>query len=457
MNLENLEYSESVNNPWGIEKETVRNLDRLNMSMFYEKKWNKIIYKVNVAKKHLETIKNDNWEKISKSPVSIMAIQICLKKLWYNIGAINWIFHKKCIQAINKYKADNKINNKQFIKKILLDLNLKIYNDDKNKFNKYSNPAASTYVKTKYINNITEKQISREISAWDLYEYMWYAPQWIVVSPKETLYFSLYKKLSEQDYADLFHWLKDVKQWSLWDCYLIAAIKTLARVRSFKTLMMTSIEKNNDGSYYLHMPLWEPNWLKIKITPQDINLSKIQWSIWYKILEIWFIKYTIIQHKPIYNTEFSLDENLLQNGVWWRAWVALRNLLWPKSFVWKSIPNTQKSKDLLISELKKFDPKNWSVITASSNRRERWNAKSYETPWWKMYYHHAYSVYTVEKSWDTIKYVTLEDPANNKNKIKLSLLAFLSSISSIDSGRFTESFLNLGTLPWEVKMVNTMR
>ena len=68
------------------------------------------------------------------------------------------------------------------------------------------------------------------ISSIPLDEEFDYAP-WthIFQTTKENLYWSMYKKLSMEDYQELFKWLRNLRQWSLGNCYFIVAIKNLAR------------------------------------------------------------------------------------------------------------------------------------------------------------------------------------------------------------------------------------
>ena len=460
MEIEKLRSSYEWDGRANIINRNKKKLEDIKWSLFYEKKWNKIIYKVNAHKKYLSSIQNYSREAICKSTSAIIALQIALKKLGYNVGKINWELQRETILAINKFQKDKKIGKWSIIKSILSNLYTINFPHKKNiKINQHVEPTDNIKKKKKTLFdsvNIPTDRATEILGGGNLIENLWDAPLRWITYPQESLYLSHYSKLNLQEYRDLFSWFRDVQQWNFWDCYLIVAIKTLARSQYFQTLMQTSIQKNKDGSFYLYMPLWEPRWLKIKITPQDINLAKIKWSTWYKILEIWFIKYLLLSKKPIILNDIYLTEDLMQIWVWWNAGVTLRNFLWPKSFKWISIPNTFNNRKAIYFSLKNFNPKAWIVITASSNRRKSWNAKTYSTSGWDMRYHHAYSVFAVEKQWKNITAVTLEDPANSKKKIRLPLNEFLRCISSIDYGKFTNNFLNLHTGNDEIKIVNSM-
>ena len=116
----------------------------------------------------------------------------------------------------------------------------------------------------------------------------------------------------------------------------------------------------------------------------------------------------------------------------------------------KIIKNIKKSEELILNELKKFNPKNWNVIVISSNRRPNWvpsSQKTYKVDGQHMYYHHAYSLYAVEKKWKNIKSVIMEDPADNNKKIRLSISSFMSSFSTITTCCPLEWFLSVAPMP----------
>ena len=300
------------------------------------------------------------------------------------------------------------------------------------------------------------------ISSIPLDEELDYAP-WthIFQTTKENLYWSMYKKLSMEDYQELFKWLRNLRQWSLGNCYFIVAIKNLARSKYFDTLMMTSIEKNGDNSFNLYMPLWEPWWVKISITPEDLEATTIWWPLWYKILEIWFAKYLLFKKWIIPDTSIIISDELMKKMEVWSAWETMMSLLWPKSFVNKCIRNETSNRTKILNWLKNYNPKDLSAISITTKFKE-WKSdkNSYDVWWEKVYYGHAYALCGIEKDWDTIKNVILENPWNNENKkwwcrIRLSIDDFFDSFSLINIWHKTSNFLNLGTFSDEVKVVDS--
>ena len=344
------------------------------------------------------------------------------------------------------------------------DLKLSIKKSD-NKFslnkNKEEVPVSLSVKKT--LDNSFPKPLKTEISWYSDEEKMWKAPG---SNKKRSNYLNLYlninRKLSNEEYNEMFKWLDVVRQWKLWNCYFISSIKNIARSDFFDVLMKSSIENRWNGSFYIYMPLWEPKWEKISITPKDLEATKIQWAIWYKILEAGFAKYLLYKNGIIHNTKTILTENLIKKIAKWRAWDSMQTILWPKSYCVKKIVATKENYNRIIEALKNFNPKKLSSISITA-KQMKWKSDrcSYNVNWEVMYYNHAYSLYSIEKEWDRIVSVTLENPWNNKNrkwwwKIKLPLLSFLYSIHSISAWSTTNSFLNFTTFPNEIKIVDTI-
>ena len=144
--------------------------------------------------------------------------------------------------------------------------------------------------------------------------------------------------------------------------------------------------------------------------------------------------------------DIKLAKESMNNIIWWNYFNALAVLLWYSNTKKQLITNNPKRRDLIVNELKKFNPKNWDLIIISSRRRPKWipsSQKTYKMDGQSMYYHHAYSLYAVEKRWNHIESVILEDPANNRKKIKLSLFGFMLSFFQITTCSPMKWFLYL--------------
>lgn len=301
------------------------------------------------------------------------------------------------------------------------------------------------------------------ISSISMDEELGFAP-WTHVAQtiSEDLYLNMFRKLSYEDYQEMFKWLKDLRQWTLGDCYVVTAIKNIARSKYFDVLMMTSIEKTGEDSYNLYMPLWEPKWVKVRITNKDLESAGVHGSIWYKILEVWFAKYLLFKKGIIPNTSVTMTDELIKKIESWSAWDAMLTLLWPKSFSNVRLTDDSKNKLTILNYLYSFDPKNlWSISVTSKIKKWKNDQKFYELWWQTIYYGHAYSVCGVEKEWDTIKYVILDNPWNTDKKvwwkkIKLKISDFLDCFTFVNFGKTTGNFLNYSTFPDEVKVVDAI-
>lgn len=278
----------------------------------------------------------------------------------------------------------------------------------------------------------------------------------------EELYLNAFRRLSHEDYQNMFKWFKDIRQWTLGDCYVVTAIKNIARSKYFDVLMMTSLERTGEDSFNLYMPLWEPKWVKVKITNKDLESAGLHGSIWYKILEVWFAKYLLFKKGIIDNTSIIMTDKLMKKIESWSAWDAMLTLLWPKSFSNVRLTDDAKNKLTILNYLYSFDPKNlWSISVTSKIKEWKNDQKFYELWWETIYYGHAYSVCGVQKKWDTIEYVVLDNPWNTNKKvwwkkIKLKISDFLDCFTFVNVGKTTNNFLNFKTSPDEVKIVDAI-
>ena len=299
---------------------------------------------------------------------------------------------------------------------------------------------------------VDENMGKKTVVAWEFPERKKWYTIWDKFSndiSSELKYLNVYRKLSDEDYRDLFSWFADVKQWYFWDCYLVSTIKSIARSGYFDTLMITSLQKNSDWSFDLYLPLWSTNCNKIHISEDELNLAQIKWPKWYKILEVWFAKEALLRNhwSQLYAWEMpdiKLTKEAMESIIWWNSYFALATLLWYSNIRRLSITNKPERRSLILRELRRFNPKNLNLMIVSSRRRPKnvsSNQKTYSIWTETMYYHHAYSVYAVEKRGNSIESVILEDPSNNKKKINLSLSWFLSAISQVTTCSLKQWFL----------------
>ena len=278
---------------------------------------------------------------------------------------------------------------------------------------------------------------------------------------KENLYLTMYRKLTTEDYRELFKWLKEFKQWGLGNCYFIVAIKNLARSKYFDTLMMTSIEKMWDDSFTISLPLWEPWWTKVGVSKQDLESSTIEWPTWYKILEIWFAKYLLYKKWILPNIDMVITSEYMRKMEKWSAWEVMMSLLWPTNFRNKCLKINPSNRAQILDSLRNFDPKGLWVISVTSKFKQWKTDKNYYKVWWQpIYYWHAYSICGIEKDWEKIKSVIIDNPRNNDSilwwrRTQLWIDDFLRNFYIINIWDTTKDFLNLSTTANELKIVDS--
>jgi len=278
---------------------------------------------------------------------------------------------------------------------------------------------------------------------------------------KENLYLTMYRKLTTEDYRELFKWLKEFKQWGLGNCYFIVAIKNLARSKYFDTLMMTSIEKMWDDSFTISLPLWEPWWTKVGVSKQDLESSTIEWPTWYKILEIWFAKYLLYKKWILPNIDMVITGEYMRKMEKWSAWEVMMSLLWPTNFRNKCLKINPSNRAQILDSLRNFDPKGLWVISVTSKFKQWKTDKNYYKVWWQpIYYWHAYSICGIEKDWEKIKSVIIDNPRNNDSilwwrRTQLWIDDFLRNFYIINIWDTTKDFLNLSTTANELKIVDS--
>lgn len=309
---------------------------------------------------------------------------------------------------------------------------------------------------------ITLKDWDKNISSISMDEEFDYAPwKYIFQDPKENMYLTMFKKLSIDDYENMFKWLKKLRQWFLWNCYFVVALKNLARSDYFDTLMMTSIDKIGENNFNVYMPLWEPWWMRINVDSVDLKAATIRWPIWYKVLEIWFAKYLLFKKGVIQDPNIVMTEEIMKKMETWGSWETMMSLLGPKSFKNECLVNNVANRPKIINWLRNYNPKDLGIISVSSKFKEWKTDQNFYEVWWEtIYYGHSYCICGVEKEWDIIKSVILENPWNNNQKwwfrIKLSIEDFLECFYSVNIGHITDNFLNFKTSDNETKIVDSI-
>lgn len=238
----------------------------------------------------------------------------------------------------------------------------------------------------------------------------------------------------------------------------------LINAQHFRTLMRTSIQpvKRKDGSgswYQIKIPLWEPSWRKILIKNSELNVAKIKWNTWYKILELVYAKNKLRKNDKQGNRYSPITPWEFAKIRWWLTHEVLQTFLWKQNisfnhfWYWrgwnkplKDLSNVQKSQ--IIWFLKNYVPSIWNKTLSLGSLQ--WDDRKQYKVWKNTIYHwHAYSVKKVNKNEKgEIKSITILNPRNSKSWAwkqyqDLTIDEFFSAFSVMSCGKIkTKTFLD---------------
>ncbi len=229
------------------------------------------------------------------------------------------------------------------------------------------------------------------------------------------------------------YWISDINQWNLWCCYAYTWFELLKKSNFFETFIKTSIKQTNEW-WEVKIPLWDLNWHIIKVNKNEIDNTYI-WpgnreihinsnsSLWFKILEIAFIKEYIINNnkyaiKP--NIQKARDEykrtqdititsDLLQILEWGHTIDFFKHII-NNNIISSCIIGSSTSKEKKIAILNNINKWNvkvwlysgWETIKIHPKKIKGNNGES----WWT-YEIIGYHVYSIER--------TYYDPNTNEN------------------------------------------
>lgn len=288
-------------------------------------------------------------------------------------------------------------------------------------------------------------------------------------------YLSEHESIDEHIYNWLFSGKESIKQWEIWNCYLVSWIMELANADYFDTLMRTSISRvrfKDDWElwYNIRIPLWEPNGRDILIKDTELPRAKLIWNIGYQLLEIAYVKNRRPNNKN-WNKYAPVSEWEYQNTVWGSTGEVLqtflgRNNIWFCNF-WSY--DVIKNKDTLSSldQNKKteisnfFRNYNWRVwnsfafLATAPWAKWEWDTESFLV-WWNRFYHnHAYALQSVEKDWMwNVSRINIRNPWNDQYRdwswdLSLTLNDFFHAFSYIEVWRIkADTFLDNKWVSW---------
>lgn len=125
--------------------------------------------------------------------------------------------------------------------------------------------------------------------------------------------------ISKEKYRELFwwnwkYWKTDINQTFIWICYAYSWFEILKKTNCFDELIQTNLKENLDGTWWeVRVPFCDNNWEWIKINKDEIdfkferkyenweknivNINSESEFLWFKILELAFIKKYILNAK----------------------------------------------------------------------------------------------------------------------------------------------------------------
>ena len=160
----------------------------------------------------------------------------------------------------------------------------------------------------------------------------------------------------ENDYWFGKYWISDINQTDLGYCYAYTWFELLKKSNFFDILIKTSM-KETDNWREIKLPLWDPNGHIIKVCKEEIwkkyDVPTESWwkriqiystsnsAIWFKILEIAFIKEYILNNNKYDNNpdiqkakeefkktwELTITGNLLHLVEWWHTWDFFKHII----------------------------------------------------------------------------------------------------------------------------------
>ena len=295
------------------------------------------------------------------------------------------------------------------------------------------------------------------------------------------------KVMNDEEFKELFGslWKYDKNEivqnnW-LWLCFVYTWFEILKKTNFFKELIQTNFKKVWKWKWEIRIPFCNKNWYWIKVNINEIfnkdwkdkELSFISrksnkgktvkittWSsLWFKILEIAFMKSYLI-FNPRYSSEtrdtsaiisrwiYNLTWDFELNGQWlralegWNVWQFMQHLLWP-DIVKYNDPDTDKEHNLkniiqeyntwfikitLTSKSKNnFWLKNWNIKILNKEKNiisDKFVNKKNGTNWIFqiiIQWNHAYSIEKFYKSSIWEYRVWIINPRNTAEKIDISL------------------------------------
>jgi len=139
------------------------------------------------------------------------------------------------------------------------------------------------------------------------------------------------RTISKEKFEELFwwngkYWKAEINQWALGICYAYSWLELLKKTNWFDEMIQTNF-RETENWWEVRLPFCDINWKRIKINKTDIDkeLPKSYWNgtvninskskyLWFKIIEIAFMKKYIIDNFFTYHS-WLLDWEELQSKI----------------------------------------------------------------------------------------------------------------------------------------------
>ena len=191
------------------------------------------------------------------------------------------------------------------------------------------------------------------------------------------------RTISKEKFEELFwwswkYWKTEIKQESLWICYAYTWFELLKKTNWFDEIIQTNLKESKNW-WEVRIPFcdkkyWE--WIKVNKNEIDKEFKSKRWNriikttsqselLWFKILEIAFIKKEIINryqelrrsapkvlenayYNYIYRNDIPLNLTLLKQVEWWATSSMLNTMLPAWYLLFENIPKwLSKTKDTI--------------------------------------------------------------------------------------------------------------
>lgn len=283
------------------------------------------------------------------------------------------------------------------------------------------------------------------------------------------------KTLSDEKYIEYFWWKwkfskYEIKQWNIWLCYLYSWLEMLKKMNGFDVLIQTNFIEKKDG-WLVRYPFNTWEWIKVNKNEIDkeyeipeerwgmrkMNINSISDYLWFKILEIAYIKKRAIDNKLwwkkwVWKTEkpydIEINWKIVKGAEWWDTIITLQELIPENSVVkWVVYPNSVNNLLERLTEIRAPETLIENQVKVCKKAMNRID-KAFDL-FWTWFITIELSVPSHEiPQWEWIHIIKIEDKRLAIDNVKI-LDKQWNEIKNEDTRKYADTF----TLKWEKKVV----